>query len=73
MRKNMLAALSLVICRLLVAQQAATPAASTPVAQTQAPSAPPPPHTLLDGTPVKLRLSQSISSADAKVGQEVAF
>jgi hypothetical protein len=28
---------------------------------------------LLDGTPVKLRLSQSISSADAKVGQEVPF
>ena len=31
---------------------------------------PPPPNTLLDGTPVKLRLSQTISSADAKVGQE---
>jgi hypothetical protein len=28
---------------------------------------------LLDGTPVRLRLSQSISSADAKVGQEVPF
>jgi len=27
----------------------------------------------LDGTPVKLRLSQSISSAEAKVGQEVPF
>lgn len=34
---------------------------------------PPPPNTLLDGTPVKLRLSQTISSADAKVGQEVPF
>jgi len=28
---------------------------------------------LLDGTPVKLRLSQTISSADAKVGQEIPF
>jgi hypothetical protein len=33
----------------------------------------PAPHTLLDGTPVKLRLSQTISSADAKVGQEIPF
>lgn len=33
----------------------------------------PPPHTLLDGTPIKLRLSQTISSADAKVGQEIPF
>lgn len=31
------------------------------------------PHTLLDGTPVKLRLAQTMSSADAKVGQEVPF
>jgi hypothetical protein len=30
-------------------------------------------HTLMDGTPIKLRLSQTISSADAKVGQEVPF
>lgn len=27
----------------------------------------------MDGTPVKLRLSQTISSADAKVGQEIPF
>jgi hypothetical protein len=31
------------------------------------------PHTLLDGTPVKLRLTQTISSADARVGQEIPF
>lgn len=49
----------------LVAQQASAPPA--------APQSIPPPHTLLDGTPVKLRLSQSISSAEAKVGQEVPF
>lgn len=52
--------------------QAAAPERPAPAAQT-APSTPPAPHTLLDGTPVKLRLSQSISSADAKVGQEVPF
>jgi PEGA domain. len=28
---------------------------------------------LLDGTPVKLRLSQTISSADAKTGQDIQF
>jgi hypothetical protein len=33
----------------------------------------PQPHTLLDGTPVKLRLSQTISSSDARVGQEIPF
>jgi PEGA domain len=36
-------------------------------------SRPPQPHTLLDGTPVKLRLAQTMSSADARVGQEVPF
>lgn len=52
---------------------------TTPVlAQEQAiaspsPAGPPPPHTLLDGTPIKLRLAQTISSADAKVGQEIPF
>jgi hypothetical protein len=52
----------------------AQPAAPvTPPAQQAAPSASPAPHTLLDGTPVKLRLSQTISSADAKVGQEIPF
>lgn len=30
-------------------------------------------NTLNDGTPIKLRLSQTISSADAKTGQEVPF
>jgi hypothetical protein len=50
-----------------LAAQAAQPQAA------QAPSTPPPPHTLMDGTPVKLRLSQTISSADAKTGQEIPF
>jgi hypothetical protein len=56
---------------LLIAQQPQTvPDAAAPQA---APTAPPPPHTLLDGTPVKLRLSQTISSADTHVGQEIPF
>ena len=60
-------------CSLVFAQAPQAPATTPGAAPQAAPSAPPPPHTLLDGTPVKLRLSQSISSADAKVGQEVPF
>jgi hypothetical protein len=57
------------------APQSASAAATSPAVTTPSePSAPPPlPHTLLDGTPVKLRISQTISSADAKVGQEIPF
>jgi len=73
MRTNSLAVVFLAICPLLTAQQP-QPIPETPVAAQQvAPSIPPPPHTLLDGTPVKLRLSQTISSADTKVGQEIPF
>src|SRR5437763_1806413 len=60
----------------LVGQQtpSPTPGAAAPQAPAAAnPSSLPAPHTLLDGTPVKLRLSQTISSADAKVGQEIPF
>lgn len=75
MRIDLSAALSLLLCPALVAQQ--TPAQSAPPVEPQpaasAPSGPPPPGTLLDGTPVKLRLAQTVSSADAKVGQEVPF
>jgi hypothetical protein len=62
------------------AQQAATPQAATPqAASAQAtpaqttPSAPPPPNTLLDGTAVKLRLAENLTSATAKAGQQVSF
>lgn len=73
MRKNPIAIVLLAICPTLVAQQP-QPIPQAPVtAQQAAPSAPPPPHTLLDGTPVKLRLSQTVSSADTKVGQEIPF
>ena len=58
----------------LIAQQAHAPTESTQATQTSANSSQlPAPHTLLDGTPVKLRLGQTISSADAKVGQEIPF
>jgi len=70
--KNASAVILLAICPLLVAQQP-QPAPETPAAPQTATAAPPPPHTLLDGTPVKLRLSETVSSADAKVGQEIPF
>lgn len=73
MQKKLLLAVSLSISPLLFGQ---TPAPLSPIAAPTAqpaPSGPPPAHTLFDGTPVKLRLGQSISSADAKVGQEVPF
>jgi len=76
-RKNVFAVMLLAICPLLEAQQ---PSSASPTEQ-QAPAAqaqtaltqPPSPDTLLDGTPVKLRLSQTISSGDTHVGQEVPF
>jgi len=84
-RKNILSVVFLAICPLVIAQEPiSTPVApatqqSAPVqapaapAVQAAPSAPPAPHTILDGTPVKLRLSQTITSAEARVGQEVPF
>lgn len=47
------------------------PAAAPVVAQ--ASSGPPPPNTLQDGTAVKLRLTENLTSATAKAGQQVAF
>ncbi len=71
------ATLSLIACIAtypLPAQTGQTTAGVTaaPHASSQ-PSAAPSPNTLLDGTPVKLRLAQTISSADAKTGQQVSF
>lgn len=83
--KNPVTVLVLAICPLLAAQQPLpTPATSTesqvlPVQTSASQSAqntvakPPVPDTLLDGTPIKLRLSETISSSNAKVGQEVPF
>jgi hypothetical protein len=75
-RTRALPLVSLSICSLLAAQQPSTPSNGQPATFSQsapAPNSPPPPHTLLDGTPVKLRLSETISSASAKVGQEIPF
>jgi PEGA domain len=46
--------------------------AAAPV-EPQAASGPPPPNTLQDGTAVKLRLTENLTSATAKAGQQVAF
>jgi hypothetical protein len=74
MRKALFAMLFLAFCTLLRSQQAPGPSNPAPEPQAQAaPPTQPQPHTLPDGTPVKLRLSQTISSADAKVGQEIPF
>jgi len=82
MRKCFFAVLPLILSAPLVAQTSA-PANAAPQAQAadagpvQTPAAtptrPPQPHTLMDGTPVKLRLSETMSSASAKTGQEVPF
>lgn len=67
----------LLLPTLLIAQQTPqSPAPGRSAAldeQASQPALPTVPHTLLDGTPVKLRLSQTVSSADAKVGQDVPF
>ena len=79
MRRSFLAVFLLVFCPWMIAQQATpvTPSADSPqnsaTPQSTVPTQPPPPHTLLDGTPVKLRLGQTISSAEAKVGEEIPF
>lgn len=69
---------SLLICLLassesLPAQQSSgTPAAATSDSSPE-PSRVPLPNTLMDGTAVKLRLSETISSADATTGQQIPF
>lgn len=69
-----LAAAALLSVPGMLAQNAAPPsntnAEAPPAAAVTQPSSP---DTLLDGTPIKLRTSQTISSADAKVGQEIPF
>ncbi len=66
---------ALVLCMstALTAQQMPAAANPTPAPQSAASTGPSQPHALLDGTPVKLRLGQTISSAEAKVGQEIPF
>lgn len=61
---------------LVMAQQLTTPASSAS-RPASTPDQPAPTmqagSTLLDGTPVKMRISETVSSADAKVGQEIPF
>jgi hypothetical protein len=73
MHKSFAVAVILAICPALVARQQQVQAPEAPQAQQSAGATLPAPHTLLDGTPVKLRLSETISSADTKVGQEIPF
>ncbi|ADV81134.1 PEGA domain-containing protein [Terriglobus saanensis] len=55
------------------AQQTAVPAAPAAASVAPEPSRVPLPNTLMDGTAVKLRLVDTVSSADAHVGQQVPF
>ena len=81
-----LVAVSLVVSsalgQLSFGQQAVAPASVTPSISTSpavpagvvpAPPAPVAPNTLQDGTLVKLRISENLSSAHARTGQSVAF
>lgn len=85
MQKNVVAVVILAVCPLLVAQQ---PMPSPAVSQTQqappipaltgaavssAPALPNVSNVLPDGTMVRLKISQTISSEEAKTGQEVPF
>ena len=64
----------LMFCISVLAQQAAQPAPTAPKdAAVQTPKPAPTGPTLEDGTPIKLRISQTVSSADAHVGQTVDF
>ena len=67
----------LLLASAALGQQGAQPTPAVPAGpaaeQVSQPERTPVPHTLLDGTPVKLRLSQTMSSADAKTGQDVPF
>jgi len=65
----------LLTCCTASAQSSTVPAITHP-SEDRAPlqtSEPPKPNTLLDGTPIKLRLGRTISSSDAKVGDEIDF
>lgn len=77
MRKSFSAVVLLVICPLLVAQQPQlvpeTPAAPQAAPATSSAAVPAKPNTLLDGTPVKLRIGRNVSSVDAKIGEHVDF
>src|ERR1700722_6996407 len=79
-----MAGFMVMIAPLSEAQQSVTNSQTSPATQpvisatpnvpsSQASQLPPKPNTLLDGTPIKLRLGRTLSSADAKTGDEVDF
>ncbi len=68
-----LLALPLVCTLALAAAAQQQPTPSTTPAATAEPTRTPQPNTLMDGTPIQLRLAETISSADAHVGQQVPF
>ena len=79
-----MAGFMVMIAPLSEAQQSVTNSQTSPATQpvisatpnvpsSQASQLPPKPNSLLDGTPVKLRLGRTLSSADAKTGDEVDF
>jgi hypothetical protein len=67
--------IALLLCPILVAQTPISTTSSTPLKPTasSAGSVAVKPNTLLDGTPIKLRIGRTISSADAKVGEHIDF
>lgn len=76
MKNIFLIFVTILLLSTLVISQQPTATSTESVQQTStstSPTQPPSPHTLLDGTPVKLRLSQTISSANSKVGDEIPF
>jgi hypothetical protein len=77
MRKNPIAVTFLAICPLLIAQQPQpvpeTPPAPRATPATSSAAVPAKANTLLDGTPIRLRIGRNVSSADAKVGEHVDF
>jgi hypothetical protein len=77
MRRNIFSVTLLAICPILIAQQplptSEASAAKSTTATTSSTAIQAKPNTLLDGTPVKLRIGRNISSADAKVGEHIDF
>jgi hypothetical protein len=77
MQVSPVAVILFAICPVLVAQQP-LPAPQAPAAKQAAPvtsstAVPAKPNTLVDGTPIKLRIGRNISSADAKIGEHIDF
>jgi hypothetical protein len=73
--------IAILVSQPTISQQPQSPApapAIPPATEAQQPAttptqAPPPPNTLLDGTPIKLRLGENLSSETNKTGDQVPF